>query len=219
MPTQQRLEAATRTAPRSMTTRRQPEQQARGLSPDRDPIGRSADPQDRARPPDPQDRARPPDPQDRARPPDPKDRARPLVLLAEDDQHDGEIYGKTLWYNGYDVLHAADGEAALDLARRHTPDLIIVDLLLPKMNGIELCRRLREEPGFEDVPTIALTARAEREFGLLARDAGCTDYLEKPIGPFAVLAAVEKAIGRAPSPGEDLPDEAPATGDPSPDRS
>lgn len=192
MTSQQGLEATTRTAPRSMTTRRQPEHHAGGRSPDPDPG---------------------------ARPRDRHGRARPLVLLAEDDQHDGEIYGKTLWYNGYDVLHAADGEVALDLARRHTPDLIIVDLLLPKMNGIEVCRQLGEDPAVADVPIIALTARAEREFGLLARDAGCSDYLEKPIGPFAVLAAVEKAIGRAPSPGEDLPDEAPAAGDPSPDRS
>jgi two-component system, OmpR family, alkaline phosphatase synthesis response regulator PhoP len=129
---------------------------------------------------------------------------RPSVLLAEDDVHDGEIYGKTLWYNGYDVLHAEDGEGALDLALRHSPDLILVDLLLPRLNGIDLCRRLRQEPSLRDVPLIALTARAEREFGLLARDAGCTGYLEKPIGPFAVLAAVEQAIGRAPAPGEDV---------------
>jgi two-component system, OmpR family, alkaline phosphatase synthesis response regulator PhoP len=131
-------------------------------------------------------------------------RSRPLVLLAEDDVHDGEIYGKTLWYNGYDVLHAEDGKEALDLALRHTPDLILVDLLLPRLNGIDLCRRLRQERSLRDVPLIALTARAEREFGLLARDAGCTGYLEKPIGPFAVLAAVERAIGRAPAPGEDV---------------
>lgn len=127
-------------------------------------------------------------------------RARPLILLAEDDVHDSEIYGKTLWYNGYDVLHAGDGEAALELARRQAPDLVLVDLLLPRMNGIDLCRQLREEPSLRDVPLVALTARAEREFGLLARDAGCSGYLEKPIGPFAVLEAVERMIGRAPPP-------------------
>jgi CheY-like chemotaxis protein len=130
-------------------------------------------------------------------------RTRPLILLAEDDVHDSEIYGKTLWYNGYDVIHGGDGEAALELARRHAPDLVLVDLLLPRMNGIDLCRQLRDDPAFRDVPLIALTARAEREFGLLARDAGCSGYLEKPIGPFAVLEAVERMIGRAPPPVED----------------
>lgn len=140
-----------------------------------------------------------------ARPTRRSPRPRPLILLVEDDLHDGEIYGKTLWYNGFDVVHAEDGEKALDLARRHIPDLVLVDLLLPRMNGIELCRQLRQDPNLRDVPMIALTGRAESEYGLLARDAGCSGYLEKPIGPFAVLKAVEKAIGRAPSPGDDVP--------------
>jgi CheY-like chemotaxis protein len=144
------------------------------------------------------DRRRPDRPGAASRRPAPTPRTRPLILLAEDDVHDSEIYGKTLWYNGYDVIHGGDGEAALELARQHAPDLVLVDLLLPRMNGIDLCRQLRVEPSLRDVPLIALTARAEREFGLLARDAGCSGYLEKPIGPFAVLEAVERMIGRAP---------------------
>jgi CheY-like chemotaxis protein len=149
------------------------------------------------------DTRRPDQPEAAPRRPTRTPRTRPLILLAEDDAHDSEIYGKTLWYNGYDVIHGGDGEAALELARRHAPDLVLVDLLLPRINGIDLCRQLRAEPSLRDIPLIALTARAEQEFGLLARDAGCSGYLEKPIGPFAVLEAVERMIGRAPPPVED----------------
>jgi two-component system, OmpR family, phosphate regulon response regulator PhoB len=131
-------------------------------------------------------------------------RTRPLVLLVEDDAHDREIYGKTLWYNGFDIIQGENGEEAVALAREHSPDLVVVDLLLPKLNGIEVCRRLKADPKTSQIPVIALTARAEREFGLLARDAGCMAYLEKPIGPLKVLEAVESIVGRPPPSGEEV---------------
>jgi two-component system response regulator ResD len=131
----------------------------------------------------------------------PGERSRQLVLLAEDDPHDLDIYGRTLWYNGFDVLEAADGERALELARLHKPDLVLVDLLLPGLTGIEVCRRIRED-GLAS-PVIALTARAREDFGDIAREAGCIDYLEKPVGPLDVLRTVERVIGRPPPPGDD----------------
>lgn len=133
-------------------------------------------------------------------------RKRQLVVVAEDERHDWEIYGKLLWYNGFDVLHAEDGEEALELIRGYVPDLIILDLMLPKMDGLELCRRLKGESATEDIPVIALSARSEREYGGRCREAGFTGYLEKPIGPVAVLRTVEGLIGRPPPPGAD-PDE------------
>jgi two-component system, OmpR family, phosphate regulon response regulator PhoB len=129
------------------------------------------------------------------------DRARPLILLAEDDPHDREIYGKTLWYNGFDVEPCEDGSEVVPRARELSPDLVVVDLLLPGLNGIEVCRRLKSDPDTAGVPVLALTARPEREFGLLARHAGCVGYLEKPISPLSVLRAVEDVIGRAPQAG------------------
>jgi DNA-binding response OmpR family regulator len=128
-------------------------------------------------------------------------RTRQLVLLVEDDPNDLRMYGMALWYNGFDVLEAADGESGVSLAREHHPDLVLVDLLLPKLTGIEVCRRIRKS-GL-DVPVIALTARAQREFGDVAREAGCMDYLEKPISPLQLLHVVEHVIGRAPPSGED----------------
>jgi CheY-like chemotaxis protein len=131
-------------------------------------------------------------------------RYRPLVLLVEDDPNDREIYGKTLWYNGFDVIQGESGEEAVALAREHAPDVILVDLLLPGMNGIEACRRIKEDPATAGVPVLALTARSEREFGLLARDAGCAGFLEKPIGPLDVLHVVEDMVGRPPPAGQEV---------------
>lgn len=130
-------------------------------------------------------------------------RRRQLVIVAEDERHEWEIYGKILWYNGFDVLHAEDGEEALELIRANRPDLIILDLMLPKVDGLEICRRVKAERAMDKVPVIALSARSEREYGSRARAVGFTGYLEKPIGPLAVLRTVEDLIGRAPQPGVD----------------
>lgn len=130
-------------------------------------------------------------------------RRRQLVIVAEDERHEWEIYGKILWYNGFDVLHAEDGEEALELIRANRPDLIILDLMLPKVDGLEICRRVKAESAMDKIPVIALSARSEREYGSRARAVGFTGYLEKPIGPLAVLRTVEDLIGRAPQPGVD----------------
>lgn len=134
----------------------------------------------------------------------PRKRKRQLVLLVEDDPHDLHLYGTMLWYNGFDVLEAHDGETAIALSRQHHPDLAILDILLPDMTGIEVCQKIRETD--RDIPLIALSARARKDFEPLARKAGCVDYLEKPIGPLNVLHAVEEILGRPPAPGEDDPD-------------
>lgn len=130
-----------------------------------------------------------------------QDRPRPLILVAEDDPHDLEIYGKILWYNGFDVVEAADGDQALERALDTRPDLVLVDLLMPGMTGFTVCRKLRERG--VNAPVVALTARPEREFGRAAREAGCTAYLEKPMSPVDLLHFVEDLVGRPPPPGED----------------
>lgn len=127
-----------------------------------------------------------------------RDPERQLVLVVEDEPHDWEIYGKMLWYNGFDVLYARDGAEGLDLARANHPDLVLLDLGLPGMDGLELCRRLKEDPAISDIPVLVLTARSERNYGDEARRAGCARYLEKPKTPLEVLSEVEALIGQAP---------------------
>jgi DNA-binding response OmpR family regulator len=132
---------------------------------------------------------------------------RPLVLVVEDDEHDWEIYGKILWYNGYDVAYAADGEEGLRLAREQTPDLVLVDMMLPGMNGLELCRRVREDLALDRVPIVMLTGRSVLDIGAQAYAAGCTDFLEKPHSPVELLHRVEDLVGRPAPSGEGVPPE------------
>jgi len=87
----------------------------------------------------------------------------------------------TLRTKGYTLLKATDGEEALDIARREQPDLIIMDIRLPKMSGLDVTRRLRSNPTFNHVPIIAITAYAMREDEEQAINAGCDAYLTKPI--------------------------------------
>jgi CheY-like chemotaxis protein len=134
--------------------------------------------------------------------PGPGSRERPLILAVEDEQEHWEIYGKMLWYNGFEVVRAADGEAGLQLAQELRPDLIMVDIMLPKLDGLELCSRLQALEITKQIPVVVLSGRPRSELGARALDLGCVDYLEKPISPLSVLHEVERLIGRPLPPGE-----------------
>lgn len=119
-----------------------------------------------------------------------------VILLVEDNEMDRQVYGRLLWYNGYTVIHAPDGDSAIARALESRPDLIVLDMMLGgDMSGLDVAVRLREE-GL-DVPMIALSAVKREEFGSAIEDAGITAYLEKPIDPFAVVREVARRIGSA----------------------
>lgn len=123
------------------------------------------------------------------------DRTR-VILLVEDDESDRHLYGHLLWYNGYSVLHAPDGESAVTMALDARPDLILLDMMLAgEMTGLDVAVRLRDE-GF-DVPMIALSAVKREEFGAALDEAGITTYIEKPVDPFAVVREVLRHVGGA----------------------
>jgi CheY-like chemotaxis protein len=126
---------------------------------------------------------------------------RPCVLVVDDESHDREIYGRTLCYNGFDVVFAADGKSALDRAVQYLPDLVLLDVCLPDMSGLRVLSILRERPEFSGTPVIVLSGLAEDGPGGRACDAGCDRYIEKPASPIVVLHAVEDLIGKAPLPG------------------
>lgn len=130
------------------------------------------------------------------------DRKRQLVLAVEDERHDWLIYGKLLWYNGFDVLWAESAEEGLRLATEHAPDVVLADLVLPGMTGLELCEALKADPRTRHIPVIMLTGRSRQEFEGRALEAGCERYLEKPIGPLEVLHTIEDLVGRPPPPAE-----------------
>jgi CheY-like chemotaxis protein len=130
---------------------------------------------------------------------------RPCVLVVDDNPHDREIYGRTLCYNGFDVVFAWTGAGALKIASTQRVDLVLLDLGLPDMQGLDVVRALRRQPGFGATPVIALSAFARWQMGEPAERAGCHQYIEKPANPVAVLHAVESMIGRAPKPGVGRP--------------
>lgn len=120
-----------------------------------------------------------------------------LILLVEDNVIDREVYGRLLWYNGYGLVHASDGESAVALALDARPDLILLDMLLDgEMTGLDVAIRLREE-GLE-VPMVALSGVKHEEFGSAIEEAGITAYLEKPLDPFEVVKEVLRHLGRGP---------------------
>lgn len=124
---------------------------------------------------------------------------RGVILLVEDDEVDRELYGRLLWYNGYGLLHAADGESAIALALEARPDVILLDMLLEgELTGLDVAVRLRDA-GL-DVPMIALSAVKREEFGSAIEEAGITAYLEKPVDPYAVVREVLRSVGGDPVP-------------------
>ncbi|MFB7194701.1 response regulator transcription factor [Streptomyces sp. NPDC056240] len=116
------------------------------------------------------------------------------VLVVDDDPTVAEVVAGYLDRAGYDVDRAADGPAALDRADAHGPDLVVLDLMLPGMDGLEVCRRLRARG---PVPVIMLTARGDEDERILGLEVGADDYVTKPFSPRELVLRVESVLRRA----------------------
>jgi two-component system response regulator MprA len=119
----------------------------------------------------------------------------PRVLVVEDDEDIAQALQRSLRMEGYEVRAAADGKAALEHGRTFAPDLVILDLGLPEVDGIEVARRLR---GDDDVPILILTARDALESRVEGLDAGADDYLVKPFERQELLARMRALLRRRP---------------------
>jgi two-component system response regulator MprA len=119
----------------------------------------------------------------------------PRVLVVEDDEEIAQVLQRSLRMEGYEVRIAADGEAALDQSAAFNPDLVILDLGLPKLDGIEVARRLRSA---DDVPILMLTARDALESRVEGLDSGADDYLVKPFERQELLARLRALLRRRP---------------------
>jgi len=120
---------------------------------------------------------------------------RKTVLLVEDNEDNLVVYRTILDYVGYHVLEARDGEEGIRLARQEHPDLILMDISIPKIDGWEATRRLKADPGTRAIPVIALTAHALEEDRQKALQAGCNSYLAKPVEPRRVVEEVRRFVG------------------------
>jgi two-component system cell cycle response regulator DivK len=105
----------------------------------------------------------------------------PVILVVEDNERNLKLLRDVLEYAGYDVRVARTGEDAITLAVKEPPDLVLMDLQLPGIDGMEALRRLRESPRTADIPVVAVTAQAMKQDRERALDAGFNGYLEKPI--------------------------------------
>jgi DNA-binding response OmpR family regulator len=124
------------------------------------------------------------------------DNAGPVILAADDDEDILELVTFRLERSGYTVLQARDGEEAFELAREKKPDLALLDVMMPKMDGFELTRRLRAEETTSRIPIILLTARAQDADLQQGFDAGADDYIRKPFSPQELRARVQSILGR-----------------------
>ena len=122
------------------------------------------------------------------------------VLILEDDPHTVEVVQLYLRQDGHNLLSATDGITGLSLAREAQPDLIVLDLMLPGMDGLEICRTLRQE---SDVPIVMLTARADEEDRLAGPDIGADDYVTKPFSPRELAARIRAVLRRTARDGQE----------------
>ena len=118
----------------------------------------------------------------------------PHVLVVEDDPNISEVVVRYLTREGLDVVAVADGRDALDAAAQRWPDLVVLDLMLPGLDGLEVCKRLRARA---PVPVIMLTARGDEEDRVLGLELGADDYVVKPFSPRELTARVRAVLRRA----------------------
>jgi len=126
----------------------------------------------------------------------PPKRARQLVLVVEDYQDAREMYAAYLQFSGFDVAEAANGVEAVEKTTELLPDIVLMDLALPRMDGWEATRRLKADPRTRDIPIVALTGHALAGHAEGAREAGCDAFVTKPCLPDALVAEIRRLLDR-----------------------
>ncbi len=118
------------------------------------------------------------------------------VLIVEDEPRNMKLTTMALRPHGYDIVSAVDGEQAVEVAIREKPDIILMDMQLPKISGLEATRRLRMNPAFKDTPIVALTAYAMKGDEEKYIEGGCTAYMSKPINVKELPVLVAELSGK-----------------------
>jgi adenylate cyclase len=118
----------------------------------------------------------------------------PRILIVDDNETNRDILVTRLGVHGYELLQAADGEEALVAARTHMPDLILLDVMMPKLDGIEVTRRLKGDASMPFMPIILVTAKADSKDVVAGLDAGADEYLTKPVDQMSLVARVKSVL-------------------------
>jgi two-component system, OmpR family, alkaline phosphatase synthesis response regulator PhoP len=119
---------------------------------------------------------------------------RKKVLLVDDEPSIVKVVGKRLEVAGYEVATAMDGQAALDRVRSEQPNLIILDLMLPKLNGYEVCTMLKQDTRYQQIPIMMFTAKAQAKDEQLGMECGANAYLRKPFQAQELLETVRSLL-------------------------
>lgn len=120
---------------------------------------------------------------------------RKRILVIDDQPDEREIQAAMLGHLGYTVETAEDGETGMKIAAESPPDMILLDVAMPRLDGFAVCRSLREEPGTAEVPILFFTASVVGDLEDRARDAGATGIMVKPLDPHQVAARIAELIG------------------------
>ena len=124
---------------------------------------------------------------------------RPKILIVDDEPEAVELLEFNMKQAGYDVLVAADGAEALQKAHATLPSLVLLDLMLPEIDGLEICKMLRRMPATSNIPIIMVTAKATELDKILGLELGADDYITKPFSPRELVLRVKKLLQREPS--------------------
>jgi two-component system, OmpR family, phosphate regulon response regulator PhoB len=119
------------------------------------------------------------------------------ILVVEDEADLAELVVFNLRQAGHDVVSVQEGQRALDEIRRHRPDLVVLDIMLPDLSGVEVCRRLRREPATQHLPVLMVTAKGEEVDRVVGFEVGADDYLVKPFSPRELVLRVEAILRRS----------------------
>src|SRR5262249_44019193 len=119
---------------------------------------------------------------------------RKRILMVEDTEDNRQILRDLFAVTDYELIEAADGAAGIEMAKTHKPDLILMDIQLPVLDGYETTRRLKADPALRDIPVIAVTSYALSGDETKARAAGCDAYVTKPFSPRLLLAKVREFL-------------------------
>lgn len=117
------------------------------------------------------------------------------ILIAEDNLLNRRLFREVLQIAGFEVSEAEDGEAAIAAVRAGPPDLVLMDLQLPRCSGLDAVRRLKADPALAGIPVVAVTARAGAADADAALRAGCVGHLPKPVAPAELVATVRRLLG------------------------
>lgn len=124
------------------------------------------------------------------------DMVRKRVLVVDDEEDILDLVEYNLAKNGFDVICVGSGEEAINRAHTSNPDMILLDLMLPGVNGLDVCRTLKSDPGIKDVPVVMLTAKSEETDMITGLDIGADDYITKPFSPRVLIARVKAVLRR-----------------------